>query len=271
LLDPSHVFQMQLVREDGSMVPMSEAALESLRLLVEEGLQPMRMYEMKEEGVRTSLLHTAAQAGDREVVDLLLAHGGDALMHDGFGEMPHHCAAQSDRLEMAQCLLDRFAIPTDAECDRGIKAGTTALHAAARKGRMRTVRWLISRGADPRKEGRCLDNIYRRASTLADHSGFAEVGRFLRACEDKAEARVERALAARRAAGIALAALAAEAEGPVERPPPLGEYLDAHAPDALLCPITHELVEDPVVLAVDGCTYSRTAIERHFAVRRQGG
>ena len=40
LLDPSHVFQM---REDGSMVPTSEAALESLRLLVEEGLQPMRM------------------------------------------------------------------------------------------------------------------------------------------------------------------------------------------------------------------------------------
>ena len=36
------------------------------------------------------------------------------------------------------------------------------------------------------------------------------------------------------------------------------------APNELLCPITHELMVDPVV-TVDGHTYERSAIERHFA------
>jgi ankyrin repeat protein len=55
----------------------------------------------------------------------------------------------------------------------------------------------------------------------------------------------------------------------VERPPPLEEYLDAHAPDDLICPITMTLLADPVTLVADGCTYSRVAIEQHFAFCRQ--
>ena len=32
-----------------------------------------------------------------------------------------------------------------------------------------------------------------------------------------------------------------------------------------MCPISLHLLEDPVILAGDGCTYSRAAIEAHLA------
>ena len=57
--------------------------------------------------------------------------------------------------------------------------------------------------------------------------------------------------------------------GPV-RPPPLDELLEAHAPDQLICPITLSLLDDPVLLFGDGCTYSRAAIEEHLAHCRHG-
>jgi hypothetical protein len=134
---------------------------------------------------------------------------------------------------------------------------------------MATVRWLIAHGADPRKGARWLDGVPRRASTLADHYGYSEVGAYLRTCEERAEAaeaaaRVEEALAARQVAGINPAA------APVERPPPLSNVLGDGLPDHLTCPVSLDLMEDPAVLAVDGCTYSRTAIERYFAARRHG-
>lgn len=75
---------------------------------------------------------------------------------------------------------------------------------------------------------------------------------------------MEEALAARQVAGINPAA------APVERPPPLSNVLGDGLPDHLTCPVSLDLMEDPAVLAVDGCTYSRTAIERYFAARRHG-
>ena len=68
------------------------------------------------------------------------------------------------------------------------------------------------------------------------------------------------------AAGIPTPA-AASSPPPValdQPPPPLAEFLEAHTPESLLCPITLELLDDPVVLVADGCTYSRAAIERHL-------
>lgn len=60
------------------------------------------------------------------------------------------------------------------------------------------------------------------------------------------------------------------AETPIHRPPPLRQCLQQRAPYPLVCPITLQLLQDPVLLLVDGCTYSRTAIERHFNTRREG-
>ena len=50
-----------------------------------------------------------------------------------------------------------------------------------------------------------------------------------------------------------------------ECPLPLDEFVEAAAPDNLTCPITLHLLDDPVFLAADGCTYSRVAIEAHLA------
>ena len=38
-------------------------------------------------------------------------------------------------------------------------------------------------------------------------------------------------------------------------------------PSALLCPITHEMFRDPVVVIASGHTYERSAILRHFYIR----
>jgi ankyrin repeat protein len=54
-----------------------------------------------------------------------------------------------------------------------------------------------------------------------------------------------------------------------ERPPPLEEYLEAHAPEDLMCPISLQLLAEPVMLVADGITYSRAAIDEHFAFCRQ--
>ena len=43
--------------------------------------------------------------------------------------------------------------------------------------------------------------------------------------------------------------------------PPLPEYLEAHAPEDLVCPITLKLLVDLVLLVANGITYSRAAIE----------
>lgn len=52
---------------------------------------------------------------------------------------------------------------------------------------------------------------------------------------------------------------------------PLDSYLDKHAPEELLCPISLCLLEDPVILAADGITYSRASIQKHFDSCRTDG
>ena len=49
-----------------------------------------------------------------------------------------------------------------------------------------------------------------------------------------------------------------------QRPPPLDEFLEAKAPEELICPLALHLLDDPVTLLADGITYSRAAIEQHL-------
>jgi hypothetical protein len=46
-------------------------------------------------------------------------------------------------------------------------------------------------------------------------------------------------------------------------------HLEEHAPEDLLCPISLELMQDPVLLVLDGLTYDRRYIELHIASCRQ--
>ena len=63
---------------------------------------------------------------------------------------------------------------------------------------------------------------------------------------------------------ILAAAIALSLAPAAARPLPLEEYVEADAPESLLCPISLSLFDDPVLLPADGCTYSRAAIEAHF-------
>ena len=47
----------------------------------------------------------------------------------------------------------------------------------------------------------------------------------------------------------------------------MGAGTDALIPENFICPLTLDAFDDPVV-ARDGHTYSRAAIERHFTVRQ---
>ena len=46
--------------------------------------------------------------------------------------------------------------------------------------------------------------------------------------------------------------------------PPIQEYMEASAPPSFLCPISRELMRDPVTLA-DGHSYERENIEQWFS------
>ena len=45
---------------------------------------------------------------------------------------------------------------------------------------------------------------------------------------------------------------------------PVAQRAKVEEPDHLLCPITHEMFRDPVMVMESGHTYEREAIERHF-------
>jgi hypothetical protein len=49
----------------------------------------------------------------------------------------------------------------------------------------------------------------------------------------------------------------------------VSDELEDDTPDHLKCPLTLCLMEDPVILVADGCTYERIAIEGHLSYRRQ--
>jgi hypothetical protein len=71
--------------------------------------------------------------------------------------------------------------------------------------------------------------------------------------QEKGDAPATTTAAAAAAAAAAADVPAAPPTPPPERPLPLHEYLEAHTPDHLVCPISFQLMEDPVLLAGDGC------------------
>ena len=87
--------------------------------------------------------------------------------------------------------------------------------------------------------------------------------------DDEDESEEEAAAAAAAGAPAGADTPAATTVVGVECPPPLEDFLEASTPENLLCPITLELQDDPVVLLGDGCTYSRAAIKQHLGLCRK--
>ncbi|WIA33608.1 hypothetical protein OEZ86_006732 [Tetradesmus obliquus] len=120
-------------------------------------------------------LHVAAEKGQHNVVQYLIACGVDLDAPDGNGVRPLHLAAITNRLDIVKLLIDKGANPTkqDSEgdvplhwaatkghtemmemlmdrgsaVDAGNKGGWTALHRAALTGRVPACRLLLRRGA----------------------------------------------------------------------------------------------------------------------------
>lgn len=90
-------------------------------------------------------LHTAVEASDMPVVEVLLHASADVNVTDFDGRTPLHCALESGDLEMAERLLQAGA---HADASNKDMAGTL-LHAAARRGQMKVATMLLKYRADP--------------------------------------------------------------------------------------------------------------------------
>jgi ankyrin repeat protein len=120
-------------------------------------------------------LHTAAEQGNEEVVALLLDKGAQANSRDQRGRTPLMPACCWGHLGLVKMLVQHIGHPGLDE--KELLDGWTALHYAARDGRVEVVRCLLLAGADPTitdDEGRTPralakgnDQIQRRRRTRA--------------------------------------------------------------------------------------------------------
>ena len=92
-------------------------------------------------------LLTAAQNGDRDVVQALVRAGTDVSVARGDGMNALHLAAERGHTAVAHVLIE-VGVPVDA----GTRIGAyTPLHIAARRGSGELVRALLDAGADPQR------------------------------------------------------------------------------------------------------------------------
>jgi hypothetical protein len=97
-------------------------------------------------------LHVAADQGNLEIVDLLLAGGADVNARDHGGRVPIFFAIRRDHSEVVWRLVEAGADPTACT-----GSGSTLLMVAARTEDLELVQWLIDNGAEInalRTEGR---------------------------------------------------------------------------------------------------------------------
>lgn len=89
-------------------------------------------------------LYTASQAGQKQVVEVLLREGAAVNVDRLIAYQPLHVAAWPGRTAVAELLLD-----AGAEIDvPAYTSGDTPIHLAVEKGKTEMVRFLLSRGAD---------------------------------------------------------------------------------------------------------------------------
>ena len=128
-------------------IAVREGQLATVQLLLESGADGA--VQTKE---KLTLLQLAAIRGHLEIVKFLLSHdgggggggGGNCLATDKYGETALHKAARRGKVDVVQALLD-------AGADYSIKAEDdkwTALHYAANSGHTDIVKLLLDRGAD---------------------------------------------------------------------------------------------------------------------------
>jgi ankyrin repeat protein len=143
----------------------TDDSVQLLKLLLEKGADPNSL------AGDTSLLHVAAELGDRQAVELLLDRGARIEgVKKKTGDTALHLAARSGHEDTVRILLDRGAKIETKDND-----GQTALHLAARNGHEDTLRLLLDRGA----EIEAIDENGCKALHLAARNGLVETVRLL--------------------------------------------------------------------------------------------
>ena len=117
-------------------------------------------------------LHVAAQAGHKEVAELLLANRADVNAKDNRGMTPLHWAAQAGHKEVAELLL-----ANKADVNAKTKVGWTPLHWAAERGHKEVAKLLLASKAVVDLK----DYIGMTPLRLALDQGHIDIADFLRA------------------------------------------------------------------------------------------
>ncbi|KAG3043144.1 hypothetical protein PC121_g22739 [Phytophthora cactorum] len=91
----------------------------------------------------SNMLHIAAQTGNKEMVEMLLAGGADVTAEDEYGSSTLHVAVRSGNLEMVGLLLSKGADISATEED-----GSSALHVAVSSGNPKMIELLLDNGAN---------------------------------------------------------------------------------------------------------------------------
>jgi ankyrin repeat protein/L-ascorbate metabolism protein UlaG (beta-lactamase superfamily) len=117
-------------------------------------------------------LHLAAQLGQNEIVDLLIARGASITTKNDSGATLLHNAAIGRLLELSRRLIEGGAPLNERDA-----RGRTPLHYAAKQGSVDIVGLLIKKGADPNIKG----NDERTALHIAEDWGFKEIIQTLKA------------------------------------------------------------------------------------------
>jgi ankyrin repeat protein len=132
--------------------------MEIIQLLIEKTLGKSGRPGFKaRDSMERSLLHLAAQHGQHEIFDLILAHGLDLEDTDVNGCTPLHLAANEGRVDAVEALLKRGTKVNAQTLD-----GDTPLHIAARKNDVDIAARLFHHDADP--------NIPKRNGWMPLHS-----------------------------------------------------------------------------------------------------
>ena len=138
-----------------------------------------------------------------DVMTFLLRHGADITCKDGRGKTLLQLACESDRMDAIRCLVDEGAQMTEVEllhyvCAEGNaslvahmlchgyeidatdESKATALHHAARNGRLEVIKLLIDQGADPLARTKCNETPLHWASNSRSHRAHLVIEYFVK-------------------------------------------------------------------------------------------
>ncbi len=152
------------------MTPLMFAAFTGNILIVKKLLETGADIDLADKTFGKTAIHWAAQCGQNDTIECLIANGVDINAVNKKGSTILHFAAQNGHVRAVE-LLQGHGVDINAVN----KAGNTILHSAADKGHIEIVKFLQEHGADiqaANKDG-------RTALHFAADKGYTEIVKFL--------------------------------------------------------------------------------------------